>query len=445
MRTASGAEAASHRVDVRRPRRSRSGGARGRAFVVGMALGLIGTGCAGSPAPKDAAGGAAETARAWNRLDLLDHLASIGDGTSEWGDLETARRFAQLQGAIEVLRELVLHDATSEQEASEGLRVVLKVLAMAVDDALRGDLRDPLFRRVDTRWRDVGAFNPDAEYDQAWIDGRYDYRLTGNLGTVPYVSVTVNGDPATASSALVAYLDDATLRSHADAAGDFTVWLTRRRPEAPGAWIELPDAANGVVIRQYVSDRDRERLATFEIHAVGPDLPPAAPMRDEELAARIVGVTRNLVVNASWHRTLMPFALDAPNRFFDRDAAAFGANVANRENLYHMAYFELDPDEALLVDMEPPDSVFWNLTAASFWHETSRFLTDPVSRTNAEVVPGPDGSIRFVVSGRDPGRPNWLDTGGHARGFLILRMVGIASHPLPRVRKLSWEALAEID
>ena len=132
MRTASGAEAASHRVDVRRPRRSRSGGARGRAFVVGMALGLIGTGCAGSPAPKDAAGGAAETARAWNRLDLLDHLASIGDGTSEWDDLETARRFAQLQGAIEVLRELVLHDATSEQEASEGLRVVLKVLAMAV-------------------------------------------------------------------------------------------------------------------------------------------------------------------------------------------------------------------------------------------------------------------------------------------------------------------------
>jgi len=33
----------------------------------------------------------------------------------------------------------------------------------------------------------------------------------------------------------------------------------------------------------------------------------------------------------------------------------------------------------------------------------------------------PDGVIRLVVAHRDPGVPNWLDTTGHAQGFLSPR------------------------
>ncbi|MEZ4332153.1 MAG: DUF1214 domain-containing protein [Myxococcota bacterium] len=381
----------------------------------------------------------------WNRLDLLDQLAAVGGSESRYDALASARGFARLQRSLEELRQLVLHDAASEQEAAEGLRMLLKVLAMAIDDTLHGDLRDPLFRKLDTRWRDVGAFNPDAEYDQTWIDGRYAYRLSGNLGSVPYVSLTVNGRSPDASSTLVGYLDDAAMRRFADADGDFTIWLTREKPAAPGGWIALPESASSVVIRQYVGDRRRQRLATFEIHAIDREAVPAEPMSDEQIAGRIAGIALNLAVNASWHRTLMPAALESPNRFLDRKAAAFGGNVANSENLYHLAYYELEADEALVIDFDPPETVFWNLTAASLWHETPRFLTDPVSLTNAEVTPRADGSVRFVLADRDPGLPNWLDRVGHERGFLILRMVGITEHPLPRVRRIAFEALKTLD
>ena len=257
--------------------------------------------------------------------------------------------------------------------------------------------------------------------------------------------MTVNGRAPEASSRLVGYLDDATLRRAADVSGDFTIWLTKQKPAAPGLWIALPDEADGVVIRQYLASRAREPLATFSIEAVGDRRPPKGPMRDEEIARRIATIATYLVVNSTWHRTLMPYAMAQPNQFFDRAGTAIGANVANSENLYHMAHYLLGPDEALVIDFEPPKSPFWNLTAASLWHETERFLTDPVSLTLDEVTPRADGSVRFVLADRDPGVPNWLDTFEHRRGFLILRMVGVASHPLPSVRRIAWEEVANLE
>lgn len=230
-----------------------SGGDRGEATQgqgrsAGAAVAETQT-AAGASTARAAESGATTGEKQWNRLDLLDHLAAIGGPESDWDGLASAQSFGLLQRALEEMRQLVLHDAESEQEAAEGLRMLLKVLAMAVDDSLHGDLANPLFRKLDPRWRDVGAYNPDAEYDQAWIDGRYDYRLSGNLGGARYVSLTVNGRDPKASSRLVAYLDDAALRRAADASGDFTIWLTKAKPAAPGLWIALPDEADGVVIQ----------------------------------------------------------------------------------------------------------------------------------------------------------------------------------------------------
>jgi len=425
------------------------------AIGIGAALALSAPARSGEPeaAPLGAERPAATPSTAaqpadeqqWNRLDLLELFAPVGGPESRFDGLATSRSFALLQRAFEELRQLVLHDAASEQEAAEGLRMLLKVFAMAVDDTLQGDFRNPLFRKLDTRWRDVGAYNPDAEYDQAWIDGRFDYRLSGNLGGARYVSVTINGRSPTASSALVAYLDDATLRRHANAKGDLTLWLTKKKPREAGLWVPLPDEADGVVIRQYLADRAREPLASFSIEAVGERLPSDGPMSDEEIAQRIAKVATFLVVNSTWHRTLMPYAMASPNRFFDRAGTAIGGNVANNENLYHMAHWQLADDEALVVDFAPPRTRFWNLTSASLWHESERFLTDPVSLTLDEVARRPDGTVRFVLAHRDPGLPNWVKTFDRDRGFLILRMVGVDANPLPTVRRVEWSALADLD
>jgi len=391
---------------------------------------------------EESAGGRREAQ--WNDTRLLEWVSTIGGAESRYDELAAVRSFELLQRSLEELKQMVLHDAQSEQEAIEGLRMILKHLALSTRDSIDGDFMNPLLSKGDTRNRDVGAYNPDAEYDQVFIDGRYDYKLSGNLGSVPYVSITVNGSAPDRQSRAIAYLDDAAIRKHAGADGSFTLWLSKQKTSEPGAWIRLPDEANGIVIRQYVASRERNTLARFAVEAVGKSLPDAEQITDDELAVRIAKTASALVVGSTWHRTLLPEMLERPNEFVARTGTAIGASAANAENYYQMAHYQLEPDEVLVVDFEPPTTPFWNLTSATIWHESQRFLTDPVSLTLDEVTKRKDGSVRFIVADHDPGQPNWIETFGHARGFLILRIVGVTSHPQPVVQRMRAKDLPQL-
>lgn len=386
-----------------------------------------------------------EAAGRWNDTQLLDWVATLGDGESDYDALETIESFERLQRAIEEVKQMVLHDARSEQEAAEGLRMIVKHLAVATADTVGTDFRNPLFPKHDPRVRDVGAYNPDAEYDQAFIDGRYDYRLTGDLGSVPYLSITVNARTPESPGRVAAYLDDEAIRRHATPDGRFTLWLTKERPDAPGAWVALPDEANGVVIRQYVADRSSDRLASFALEAVGDRLPAAGDLSDAEIALRIAKAADYLVIASTWHRTLLPEMREQPNTFVSSAGRSLGADVANAENYYQMAYYEVPDDQALVVDFEAPDTVYWNLTSATIWHETHRYRTDPVSLTSREAYVRDDGRVRFVIARDDPGVPNWIRRWEHDRGFLILRIVGVTDHPLPATRLVPAAEVAALD
>ena len=190
------------------------------------------------------------------------------------------------------------------------------------------------------------------------------------------------------------------------------------------------------MIRQYVSDRSRDELASFAIEAVGPSRPDGHA-GSAELARRFAKAADYLVVSSTWHRTLLPQMRAEPNRFFPSDAAAIGASAANAENYYQMAYYEIEGGESLVIDVQPPQAVYWNFTTATIWHESHRHLHDPVSLTSSEAVRDADGHVRFVLADEDPGHPNWLDTFGHRRGFLILRIVGVREHPLAAIQKVT--------
>ena len=149
-------------------------------------------------------------------------------------------------------------------------------------------------------------------------------------------------------------------------------------------------------------------------------------------------------MSSTWHRTLLPQIRERPNHFVASTGSAIGASAANRENYYQMAYYELGRGEALVIDFDPPPGIpYWNLTSATFWHESHRYLTDPVSLTSSEVTREADGRVRFIVSRSDPGHPNWIRTFAHDRGFLIFRMPGVAEHPLPEVRRVAERVAAE--
>ncbi len=61
-----------------------------------------------------------------------------------------------------------------------------------------------------------------------------------------------------------------------------------------------------------------------------------------------------------------------------------------------------------------------------------RYHTIDVNHHGA--VPHDDGSVRLVITHRDPGLPNWLDTAGHSRGTMCLRWIRADHHPDPVTR-----------
>jgi hypothetical protein len=52
------------------------------------------------------------------------------------------------------------------------------------------------------------------------------------------------------------------------------------------------------------------------------------------------------------------------------------------------------------------------------------------SLNRRQTVLEPDGSFRMVVSARDPGTPNWLDTAGAPYGIMFWRFL-LTEEPIP--------------
>jgi hypothetical protein len=55
------------------------------------------------------------------------------------------------------------------------------------------------------------------------------------------------------------------------------------------------------------------------------------------------------------------------------------------------------------------------------WYVSLDFVNHQTSLTAHQARRDADGMLRFVVSERNPGLANWLETTGHSRGYLQIR------------------------
>lgn len=340
------------------------------------------------------------------------------------GALESVDAFGELQEALARQREVVLADARTPEEAAQGMLFLLRVLAMSTEVIADANPRAPQFNRMDTRFRKVGGDNPDAEYDSVRLDGRFRYRITGNVGTVSHFSMTFNGDGAGGRPGTFEYRNEQTIG--ADANGDYTVVLSATEPAGAGTWIRVPEGPYSILVRQFIGSRDTEVLATYDLEVLADDPLALAlqPHTDDEIAQRIRGATRAFTMMTSLHRLVHPEMFDAPHVFLSNNSDGFGADISGTDNLYMMAAFDLGEDEALVIDVDPLEVSYWNVVVMTRFHETIEHLSRPTSRTMDEVTPEADGSVRLVLTHGRALHPNWLDTAGHRHGIVIFRWVG---------------------
>jgi hypothetical protein len=346
------------------------------------------------------------------------------------GGAQSLEAWALVRQMLDDMVAMVQADAETELELLEGLRVVGRVTALCSELSLDVDHARPWFFSMNSEARFVGGPNPDGEYLLAMIDGARRYRVTGTRGTSAYLGIQVLAGVGLTPRRMTAYVSDSDLDVGPD--GRFGFVLASSKPsEADLAglpWVEVPDDASALVVREYIADRDVETSATLSIEPL--DAPGAPPLpTDEVLAGQLTGMAWTIAKLATLHRTIKPELLEQPNVLVTAEAAELGAADTTPDNLYMIGTYRLAPGEALVLDLEPPATRYWSVTVENIWHECLEPRRRRSSVTNAAAPPGADGTVRVVVAAEDPGTGIWLDTGGRHRGFVILRWLDNPAAP----------------
>ena len=333
-----------------------------------------------------------------------------------------------------------------ELDAVEGFRYIFHLLSEGTELFLEGDTERPRFSSIVTPARKFLGDNADAIYHQALIRGDRAYRVTGTRDREAYISFTVHGrDPAGGiNGPILADLNDRQF--DVDAAGDFELILSP--DERPGNWIRLDPDARTVLVRSYFLEQTsahnnpdiRVRLQIDPLDYPG----PAPPLDDATLAERLLDTiafvrATSLGVRVFGERNPTPvaFVADEPNavgtptNFRNTGIAAAGAV----DIFYSSGTFDLGPDDALVMEGTMPRCDFANLVLWNPHMQTLEYRSRRSSLNSAQMELGPAGEYRLVISERDPGVPNWLDTGGHRRGTMFWRFLLPKADPeTPRCR-----------
>ena len=372
---------------------------------------------------------------------LYSTLINFGISSNEdYSTLASHQALLDFEELLSAAREMVLNDARTQQEAVEGMRWLLRAVAMSVEVAADANPRRPHFQRMDTLVRKVGGDNPDAEYEFAAIDGQYDYKITGNIGSVRYLGFTFNAGQGTTPRRQFAYLSDQTLELDQD--GNFTLILSQEPTDTSGQWIQIPDDASGILVRQYIANRKKEELATLNIDILGSPI-QFSPVTDQEIADAIIGTSYAFLSLTTLHHRVLPELMEKTNVFIEATSDSLGGAISGNDNLYMIGSYQLADDEALIMLVQPPKTRYWNIALESRWHETADYLHRPTSMTLDEVNYNEDGSVEFIVAHKDPGHPNWLDTSGHNFGFITLRWLDALDEdvPMPELQVINWSDL----
>jgi hypothetical protein len=348
---------------------------------------------------------------------------AFGDGPD---DVALQSSWAAFCGQLQRAGEQVFKDAnaTSGTQRVDAFRFLTQNLGQVFDLALETrDTRYPALQAFCGPTRKLGGDCADFTYQQAWIDGRSTYRLTGSRGTSRFFNVTVQGPRTPGPGVLHEPFGDTPEANifgqqlSITDAGEFELYIGG--PERGPNWLPTTPGSRKLFIRQGF-DRWDELPAQLRIERIDMDSPK--PLPTPAVMAEAMEWAGDFVTGLMSDWPEFPFTyggVDAgrPNTFPRVDAT--GADNKRGRAAANM-YWELDPDEALIIEFDAHDGL-WMFTNMGVFFNSMDYLYRPVSYTPSRTKADTDGRIRLVIAHRDPGVHNWLDTQGFERGNVTYR------------------------
>ena len=317
-----------------------------------------------------------------------------------------------------------------DQERAEAYRGFLYSLVGSIKAGALQSADQPRFMRAVDWTSKSGLDNPDNNYYIAMVHDDADYRITGKRGsTADLVFQLVVGQPGVrgaGTSTNVSILHGRELQL--DATGGFEILLSRDDPGPDQNWLPNGDGAQTLLVRYTHSDWNIERDAPLRIEKLGAEGENAIPLTPYRMAQGMREAAVSLFDrNATWLQYAERAWTMMPRNGISAPRVTEGGLVGQYSAF---GSWELDNDQAIILSIPASDALYQGVELGNLWFVSLDYETRTSSLTLDQMHCSQDGRCVAVISHRDPGIQNWLDTEGHRRGLIMMRWQGLAQ-PLP--------------
>ena len=320
---------------------------------------------------------------------------------------------------------------------AQGYEYLSGLLLSGLLSNMFSDPNHPQFIRTMDWHAKWGLDNSDALYLSAAVDGSGTYRIHGTRGTVRFLGIQASYGQFGSSTPMgvVSNLTGDDLQIAPD--GSFDIIASAEPQE--GNWLRMTPEVNSLGAQQFFSNWENEVLAELYIERI--DIPHEAPVTNTHSVANRLKATGEFVEGSAkfWN----DFVIGRRATMFNELSATGSASDLQGSNAqsYGWSQFALAKGEALLIEVKPPEALYWNFELGDFWARSMDYVNRIISINDHQAVLDPDGILRIIVSASDPGLANWLDTGGIPEGTITYRYNGAKSHANPSTRLIRLDEL----
>jgi hypothetical protein len=345
------------------------------------------------------------------------------EGLRPLGDAMRARVPERLRGDPQIM--------------AESMRLLLSGLARASSDALVGDRRHPIFVPELNIAQNIFQPNADTIYKSCLIERGGSYLLKGDRGTARMMILAQMGPDTLRTGKHHPVLDQGNFDAlQIDNEGNFEVVISPERPgDYKGDWWPLNGSCEKFMIRIVSCDWGVEREPRFGIARLDVDKAKGRPsvVALHHAFEEMPGIAAVCALAFPTH------VQELRDQGFLNALKVFDVSQMSglQGQSYYEGAYELADDEALITEVKIPESYkYWSIILTNELYETTDWYNNQSSLNDTQGIVDSDGIFRTVISARDPGVHNWLDTAGYKSGAVQGRWFGATATPNPNMRKV---------
>ncbi|WP_067830208.1 hypothetical protein [Nocardia inohanensis] len=306
-----------------------------------------------------------------------------------------------------------------EHDLAEGYDYLQGSIAAVLQLSRAHGTSHPYFVTSTGPYTKMGLDNPDTLYYHANIEPGAEYLLTGVRGSTVDLSFQVlKGDyTATDVPGGEDAFDDRRLEIAED--GSYTLRFGPPKENPEPNYFQLGEGASMLAVREVYGDWATERKGRIRIERV--DTIGTAPVEADaaQLRKRYRAAGRMLLTRVhTWFNFPKWFYLNLPVNTLTEPRLTPGGLSTQYSSVGH---YELADDQALIITVPKSDAPYQGFQLGNRWYTSLDYVNHQTSLNSAQSQVDPDGNIRLVVSARNPGVTNWIETTGRKLGILQFR------------------------